>query len=806
MKIYIFFSFLFLAVFGLQAQTAKIYGVIENTNGNPIADVHITSGDKKAVSDINGEYDIEVLASKKIKVKYTSVNHITYVRELKLFPNEEKKINIVLDDKVETIGTIELEEKKDDRLGEIKEIEVRDIDKIAGANQGVEGLIKSLSASTTTNNELSSQYSVRGGNFDENLVYVNGLEIYRPFLVRSGKQEGLSFINSDMVESIRFSAGGFTSEFGDKLSSVLDITYKKADTFSLKSNFSFQDVGLTVATPIKIKKNDLSFVGSIRYKNPAFLLRTLDTDADYRPRFIDAQLYLDYPLSATSSISFLGNYSNNQYKFIPTVRRSSFGTVQQAKQVVVHFNGQEIDNFENANMALQWSKYLTENTKISFQGTHFRTLEQEFFDLQGDYILGVVDNNAGSPTFGEITQVSGVGSYLDHARNQFFGQVSKVNHRGEHKVEDKNAKWKWGADWQYDQIDDRLDEWRYIDSLGFNDNDQADVLNMELDKKVFAKNKISSHRAYGFIQYGRKLYNEKKSQFWAYNLGVRGNYWSLNKEFFVTPRAQVSVKPDWEKDMVFKLSSGLYYQSPFYREMRDFNGKLNKDIQSQKSFQTTVSNEYAFKMFNRPFMMSTELYYKNLWDVIPYEIENLQVRYYAHNNAKAYSAGLEWRLNGELVKGSQSYVSLAVMKTAEDIEGDKFGYIPKPTDRRFAISIFYQDHLNRNEDIRFSLAATYASGLPVGGENSIRSSESFRIPAYRRVDIAFSKALKKPGVKKTGFLKNVHAVWVSAEVLNLLDIQNTQSYLWVKDALNQEFAVPNYLTGRLLNLKLNIEI
>lgn len=799
----IFFLFLLFSLF-VKAQEGFVYGTITDELGNKLSDVHIRNGKKTYVSDGNGGYNISIPLNKKIKLVFSSISFNTVTKNIFLSDDNPLKIDVILKNKNEFIDEITLTEEKDGRLETIDEIKTKDIKKIAGVNQGVEGLIRSLSASTTSNNELSSQYSVRGGNFDENLVYVNGLEIYRPFLVRSGKQEGLSFINSDMVESIRFSAGGFSAEFGDKLSSVLDITYKKADSLSLKSNFSFQGVGLTIENPFKIKDKTLSFVGSYRFKSPSFILKSLDTEADYRPRFSDAQVYLDYPLDGTSNLSFLGNYSKNTYNYVPTTRTSSFGTLQESKQLVVYFEGQEVDEYENANLALKWEKYINENAKISFQGTHFRTLEQEFYDINGQYILGVTDNNPGSDNYGNISQVSGVGEYLNHARNQFYGKVSKLNHRGELYNTKQNSTLKWGLDYQRDNVDDRLDEWTYLDSLGFNTNDAT--ANLMLDKKVFAKNSVTSNRMYGFVQYSDKNYNSDRNEYWSYTAGLRGNYWSYNKEFFITPRASVSYKPDWEKDMVFKFTAGKYNQSPFYREMRDFKGNLNQNIQSQKSFQTTLSNNYNLKMFGRPFKMSTELYYKNLWDVIPYEIENLQVKYYAQNNAKAYSAGLEWRLNGEIVKGAQSYVSMALMKTAEDIENDNYGFIPKPTDRRFSVSLFYQDHINKNENIRFSLAASYATGLPYGANDSERGEQTFRIPSYRRVDIAFSKALKKEFDRPNNFSKHFKSIWVSVEVLNLLAINNTQSYLWVKDALQQEFAVPNYLTGRLINLKLSAEL
>lgn len=785
------------------AQETMVYGFITDENGTPIENVHVITKKRKTYSDADGYYEIKLLPDFKYTIDFTSVAHEPHKFKIELRDGEAASRNISLVTRIENIKEIEVEVESDNRHTNTTEISVKDINAVAGGNGSVEGLLTKTSVAIS-NNELSSQYSVRGGNFDENLVYVNGLQIYRPFLVRTGEQEGLSFLNSDMVESLRFSAGGFEAKYGDKLSSVLDITYREAEEFGVQGNLSFQGGALTVENPFMINGKKLSFLSSYRYKSPTFVLNSLETQGDYNPRFHDFQTYLKYELSSRSELSFLGNYSRSRYQFTPESRTSSFGTANDVKQVYVFFQGQEVDNYENTNMALKWDHNIDDNKKISFQGSHFRTLESEFYDIDGYYQLGIVDNNPGSPTYGEVTSITGVGEFLNHARNEFYGEVSNINHRGEIVNTEKQSTFNWGLDYQYEHIDDQLREWQYIDSLGFSTNGNNN--NLELYGFVSAKNKINSSRVFGFAQYQKKKFNPETNSIWTYNVGIRGNYWDLNDEFFITPRANVSYQPkSWKRNMVFRYSAGLYNQSPFYRELRDKQGRLNKDAKSQKSFQMTLSNDYHLELWDRKFKMTTELYYKHLWDVLPYELENLQIRYLPFETAKAYTYGLEWRLNGELVEGNESFIAFSLMQNKEDIEGDDYGYIAKPTEQVFSMSIFYQDNFVGNKDLKFHLSGAYASGLPFGPPNTERGEQTIRNSSYRRVDIGFSKSLIKDGSSNKPFFKHVKQAWVALEVLNLLNINNTASYLWITDAKQTQFAVPNYLTGRMVNLKLSFK-
>lgn len=785
------------------AQETMVYGFITDENGTPIENVHVITKKRKTYSDADGYYELKLLPDFRYTIDFTSVAHEPHKFKIELRDGEAASRNITLVALVENIKEIEVEVESDNRHTNTTEISIKDVNAVAGGNNSVEGLLTKTSVAIS-NNELSSQYSVRGGNFDENLVYVNGLQIYRPFLVRTGEQEGLSFLNSDMVESLRFSAGGFEAKYGDKLSSVLDITYREAEEFGVQGNLSFQGGALTVENPFMINGKKLSFLSSYRYKSPTFVLNSLETQGDYNPRFHDFQTYLKYELSSRSELSFLGNYSRSRYQFTPESRTSSFGTANDVKQVYVFFQGQEVDNYENTNMALKWDHNIDDNKKISFQGSHFRTLESEFYDIDGYYQLGIVDNNPGSPTYGEVTSITGVGEFLNHARNEFYGEVSNINHRGEIINTEKQSTFNWGLDYQYEHIDDQLREWQYIDSLGFSTNGNSNDL--ELYGFVSAKNKINSSRVFGFAQYQKKKFNPETNSIWTYNVGIRGNYWDLNDEFFITPRANVSYQPkSWKRNMVFRYSAGLYNQSPFYRELRDKQGRLNKDAKSQKSFQMTLSNDYHLELWDRKFKMTTELYYKHLWDVLPYELENLQIRYLPFETAKAYTYGLEWRLNGELVEGNESFIAFSLMQNKEDIEGDDYGYIAKPTEQVFSMSIFYQDNFVGNKDLKFHLSGAYASGLPFGPPNTERGEQTIRNSSYRRVDIGFSKSLIKDGSSNKPFFKHVKQAWVALEVLNLLNINNTASYLWITDAKQTQFAVPNYLTGRMVNLKLSFK-
>ncbi len=783
------------------AQAPSIQGEITDLNGIKLSNVNIHSKFGQTTSDSTGFYLLKLPANKKIQITYSSVNSTSQTISIRLKEGENKIFNIILELENTLMEDIELKEKSTDRFENEIKLNIKDLDNIGTANGGVEALVTAISASVSSNSELSSQYAVRGGNYDENLVYVNGLQIYRPFLIRSGQQEGLSFLNPDMVSEIKFSAGGFDAKYGDKLSSVLDITYKKATEFKTKAYMSFVGAGVTVENPFKIKDKTLSFIGSFRYKSNSFLLNSLDTEGDYRPQFTDLQTYVHYPVGKRSSLSLIGNYSNNQYLFIPKTRTSEFGTVQEALQLKVFFDGQEVDKYENGNIALQYSFNPEDNLKLQWQLAHFRTLEQEFYDIEGQYILGQLDNSLGSESFGDVVAVRGVGGYLNHARNELYARVTNFNHRG--TLDLGKGNFLWGLDVQHEIIDDNIREWQFIDSVGFSTNYNTDDLEL-FDFIKSSHSDFTSNRIHGFAQYERNVYNSETKRALKYKVGLRANHWDVNGETFVSPRAQLSYKPNWTRDVILKASAGSYNQSPFYRELRNRSGELNLDIKSQKSAQYVLGLDYALNLWDRPFRLGAEVYYKQLWDVIPYELENLQIRYLAKNNAKAYSTGLELRLNGEFVEGLESYVSIAFMKSEEDIQGDDFGYIPKPTDRRVNFNIFFQDYFQNNPNFKVHLKVVYGSSMAMGPPRSERKEQTQRmIPAYRRVDFGLSRSLKREGQEDAPkIFKNFKSLWLGAEVLNLFGISNTVSFLWITDANQVQYAVPNFLTSRIINLKL----
>lgn len=792
----IVFSFVSLQTF---AQNATVKGFLRNQANETIQDVSISYQKTTVLSDANGYYEINLPAEQEINLVFSHIGYESVVKPLTLNDSEIRTLDVRL--KAITMKIVDLVEDVD-RESTLIKIDATQIGSLPGSSGNFEDLLKTF-VSVSSTNELSSQYSVRGGNFDENLVYVNDIAIYRPFLVRSGQQEGLSFTNADMVADVKFSAGGFEARYGDKLSSVLDIQYRVPD--STRTSVTLSLLGASATTEGSSKNNRLRYITGLRHRSNQFLLNSLDTEGDYRPQFTDAQTFLTYFFNDELELSFLGNYSRNQYQSIPTTRTSQFGTVSEALQLRVFFEGQEVDEYETGMGALRLHyESKTEDDKIlslALTASGFQTVEQEFFDVEGQYILGQLDNSLGSESFGEVVATRGVGSYLNYARNELFAQVATLEHRGNIKVPGKN-KLEWGVKFQHEHIDDRLNEWQLIDSLGFSiaPPDQGDVF--ELYEVVKADNTLNSQRYSGFVQYnsGKELADSSRVD---YTIGIRSNYWSLNKENIISPRATIAYQPNWKKDYLFRLSSGLYQQPPFYRELRDKKGSLFPNVKAQKSAHIVLGADRIFSAWGRQFKMVGELYYKYMWDVIPYEIENVRIRYLPEQKAIAYSAGAEFRINGEFVEGVESWIGIAVQQTQEDIEGDGHGYIAKPTDQRVNFNMFFQDYLRNNPRYKMHLNLAYGTGLPFGAPGSERNEQILRVPDYRRVDIGFSYDLKdKNYPNKSKLLKPFDSVWIGAEVFNLLAIRNTISYLWVTDAQNAQYAVPNYLTSRLLNFRL----
>lgn len=789
----------FLAIFFVfeecaYAQEAILHGVLKDNSGVVIEGLNVEHKNRGTITDNEGKYTLTLPAKEKIRVVFSHLSYETQIHELILKEGESRNFNLSFEPQITIIDEVDLVDNAN-RQQNITTIDKRNLEVISGPTGGVEGLIGTL-AGVSSKNEMSSQYSVRGGNYDENLVYVNGFEIYKPFLVRSGEQEGLSFINSNMVEQISFSAGGFNASYGDKLSSVLDIKYKDPKSWKSHLTLSFMGVNATVEGISKSKR--WSHVTSYRQKTNQFLLSGLDTKSSYKPKFSDFQSLNTYHINPQMKLSLLAHYSSNQYNSVPESRQSDFGTINRPLRLFVYFDGQEKDVYEGGMGAIRFDYQIHDSLHMSLSSSIFQTNEQEFYDVEGQYWLGQLDNSLGSENFGEVVNNRGVGGYFRHARNELFARIYNVEYLGK-RFASKNTL-EWGVKYQNEFIDDRLKEWQLIDSSGFSVPQHSDSL-LELFEFVQADHEIRSQRLSSFIQQSGTFLVKGKEL--AYNFGCRGQYRSMNKEFFLSPRLGLSYRPNWEKDVLFRASLGSYNQSPFYRELRDKKGVLHKDLKSQKSIHYVFSTDYNFTAWTRPFKFVGEVYYKSLKDVIPYEIDNLRIRYLPGQSAKGYTTGLDLRVNGEFVPGVESWASMSLMKSEEDINGDGHGFIPRPTDQRFSFSMFFQDYLPRNPSYKMNLKLHYSSGLPVGAVQSERHEQTFRIPAYRRLDIGFTKVIKE-GDKgsKSRYLKNFKSLWVSAEIFNLLGIRNTLSYLWVTDIIQNQYAVPNYLTSRILNLKI----
>jgi hypothetical protein len=807
----ILFVVLFLII-QISSIAQTIEGKITDFKLNPLAAVNISIIDQSGglISDKDGFYKVNIKANRSHVIAFSFIGYETEkIRVPMLKKGQKYTLNISLEESNTLLDDIIVKDQKS-RKNNLSRIKTKHVEVIPGSGGGIESVLKTLPGVSSAN-ELSSQYSVRGGNFDENLVYVNGIEVYRPFLIHSGQQEGLSFVNTDLVGSILFSAGGFSAKYGDKMSSVLDIKYKQPKKTA--SSLSLSLLGGSAHLEGVSKNRRLSYLLGFRHKSNQYLLSSLDTEAEYVPRFSDLQTYLNYKINTNWDISLLTNISKNQYQMIPQDRNTDFGTFNEALRLTVFFEGQELDKYETYFGAL--STRFNPNTKVQLEltGSAFQTFEQENFDILGEYWLYQLDNNLGSDNFGDVAFDRGVGKYINHARNSLDARVINFSHKGNYN--DKDISLVWGLKFQNEDINDRISEWTLIDSAGFTlphpydsigstSNSNQQVLMNEILKTDI---NISSTRQSGYLEYSQDLNN------FSLNAGTRSSYWSYNEELLVSPRVSLAYAPNWEKDVVFRLASGIYYQSPFYKELRYPDGRLNNNIESQKSTHYVIGSDYLFYKWGRPFKWITELYYKKLDNLIPYKVDNVRIQYLAENNSKGYATGVDFKINGEFVSGVESWASLSIMQTEEDIIGDSYidengnivepGYIPRPTDQRVNFSLFFQDYIPGNLNYKMHLNMIYGSGLPFGPPKSEKYEDILRIPDYRRVDIGFSAILKSENKRsRVNFMNVFNSAWLSVEVFNLLDINNTISYLWVSDIGGRQYAVPNYLTRRQVNLKL----
>ncbi len=803
------------------AQTARIKGVILDKNNQPVGNVNVSYSSIGTQSNKNGFYDLKVPANQKVTLVFTHVSLKKITITFSLDSNEQKEFNPVMSDQEEQMGEVIVTSNNRKLIQGISTIEPEVIRKIPGANAGIENILKTLPG-VNSNNELSTQYAVRGGNYDENLVYVNEIEVYRPFLIRSGQQEGLSFTNTDLVQNVDFSAGGFQAKFGDKLSSVLDITYRKPVKFGASLEASFLGGSLSVDAVSKDKK--WSAVTGVRYRNNSLLVKSQETQTNFTPSFADIQTNINYQASAKWQWSFLGNISQNKYQYQPLTRQTTFGTIDNPMALTVFYEGQEKDKYDTYFGALKTTFNVSDNFTLKFIGSVFHTLEQEYFDIFAQYRLGEVDSSIGSETFGEVAFTRGIGSQLSHARNDLDALIVNTEIKGFHDW--KENQFEWGIKYTRESIRDRIIEWEVIDSAGFSLN--PPIIDLPKNDQPYspytgplvpyqnirATNFNSINRFSGYGQWSLKS-NIGSSEVW-YNAGVRMHNWEVigtaitgKSQITFSPRAQFAIKPDWEKDMVFRLSGGLYHQPPFYRELRGEDGMVQPNTKAQQSVHVVFGNDYSFKMWDRPFKLVSELYYKSLTDVNTYTIDNVRIRYAANNNATAYAQGLDVRLNGEFVPGTESWFSFGYLKTEEN--SDDKGYIARPTDQRLKFGLLFQDYMPNIPSIKLYLNLVYNTGLP-GGSPSYADPYLYqnRLNDYRRVDVGFSKVFIDNTTRKennTGWFKNFKELAIGLEIFNLFDNQNAITNTWVRDVYSKnQYAIPNYMTTRVFNVKLTAKL
>ncbi|MBR5813288.1 MAG: TonB-dependent receptor [Bacteroidaceae bacterium] len=791
---YIITILLLLLSQAVAAQKVTIKGRVTDQSQKPIeiASVSVEGKPIGTVCDLNGYYSLTCESSDSLVISYSMIGYQTRKRTLKN-PTDTLTINVTLPPMDIQLADAEIIHKER-QMTTTQKIEMPDKLRLnpSASGNGIEDIIKSQ-AGVSAHNELSSQYNVRGGNFDENSVYVNGIEVYRPLLIRAGQQEGLSFLNPDMTGSIAFSTGGFEAKYGDRMSSVLDITYRKPREF--ESNVSLSMLGASIYAGWG--NNRVSFSNSLRYKSNQYLLGTLDTKGEYSPSFIDYQAYLDWRITDKLNLSVIGNIARNRYEFTPSDRKTSFGTLEEVKEFKVYFGGWERDLFHTLFGAASLSFTPNEYNRLVLQASAFSTNEEETYDIIGEYWLNDINTD----------ETMSVGGYMEHARNYLEANVQTISLKGSHYIGAHNLH--WGAEWKRQRFSDNQREWELRDSAGYNVPVHPDGLRpvYSLTSKTSSSSNILSLFAQDTYKFNSTL------GLISINAGIRVSHWDWNDEVIVSPRASVGLIPKFNDDMTFRFAIGAYYQTPFYKEMRDTTTvdgitavTLNRNIKSQRSIHFVLGYDYHFKMMDRPFKFTAEAYYKKLDNLIPYNVDNVRIVYYGENCANGYATGLDMKLFGEFVPGTDSWVTFSIMDTKEKINGGE--WIPRPTNSRFNASIYFTDFFPGTERWKMSLQGVYADGLPFGPPHTGREKQRFNAPAYRRVDIGMSYRLlnNEENIYRTGVRQYIRNIWLGLDAFNLLDINNVNSYYWVRDVSNNNYAVPNYLTGRQINFRILIEM
>ena len=787
-----YFPWLLLLVFlhiGIvHAQNLEIKGAVKNVKNIKIPGVNILvkPANRGVSTDDEGQFQISVPFADSITIDFT---HVQYQDKSLKYTVGAGQTELLLDITLE-LDTRYLKEvdvvSEGEDLSAREEVSVYKIDpksaRVLPSPFGDFNKVLSTLPGVISNNELSSNYSVRGGNFDENLVYVNDFLIYRPFLIRAGQQEGLSFVNPDMVAAVEFSAGGWQPKYGDKLSSSLNIQYKKPTKKA--ASLSLGLLGGSAHFEGANKKGNISYIFGARHKSAAYLLETQETQGGYRPRFTDIQSFVNFDLTRDQSkrteLGVLFSYARNRYQVVPETRETTFGVINQSLRLLVAFDGRETLRYDLWQGGLKLTHKFNERFTSKVILTGMRSGEREYFDVEGGYLLCDVNNNPGTANFNECVSVRGIGTNYDYGRNKLEATIYNFENRNAYRLNQRNII-EFGVGYNRQEIDDELDEYSFIDSSDFVSITR--VLNSQLE--------LNTNIATAYLQHTFYL-----NDLHTITYGARLNYRDVNKQLLFSPRMQYSIQPRWQRDVLFKAAVGVYQQPPFYRELRDFDGNLNKDLKAQTSIHFIAGMDYNFKLWGRNFKFLTEAYYKRLSNVVAYDLDNVKIRYYANNRTNAFATGMDFRVSGEFIPGTESWFSLGLLNTREDLEDDNNGNVRRPSDQRINLAIFFQDHLPNDPTVRVNLSVLFGSGLPFGPPNDIDDRTIFIGRAYRRVDIGFSKSIVLN--KKT-----LKSLWLGLDVLNLLGTDNTISYTWVEDFAGVEYGVPNNLSQRFFNAKIH---
>ncbi|WGK66367.1 TonB-dependent receptor [Croceiramulus getboli] len=798
-------------------QTAVIKGVVFDNDQNPIGNVNVSSGSLGTQTNSNGFYLLEIPANQQVTITFSHIGFGRVSTTLTLADQESFEFNPVLQIDREQISEVIVAADGRRQAEGVVALSPEMIRKIPGANPGVENLLQTLPG-VSSNNELSTTYAVRGGNYDENLVYVNEIEVYRPFLIRSGRQEGLSFVNPDLVRNVDFSAGGFQAQYGDRMSSVLDITYRRPTDF--RGGIDASLLGGSAFVEGVSTNDKFTAILGLRYRDNSLLVDAQQTETNFQPVFVDAQTYLTYQWNQRLEVSFLGTASINDYQYEPFARQTNFGSLIDPRAVVILYEGREEDRYDTYLGALKGTYAVNDNLTLKLIGSAYQTQEQEYFDILAQYRLGTPNTNIGDEDIGEVEFTEGAGSQLTHARNDLDAVIVNLQHRGQWIQDEQQLE--WGLKYTHEDIRDRLEEYEIVDSAGFSIRPPiADFANDQpytpFDAplvpftSVRAQNETRVDRWSAFVQYSKNITLGSAQAY--YNVGVRSQRWTVSgagireeSQQVVSPRAQFSIKPDWRSDMVFRLAAGVYHQPPFYRELRDSLGQVRPEVEAQRSIHVVLGHDWSFDLWERPFKLVSELYYKDLDNVNPYTLENVRIRYRARNNAVARAYGVDLRLNGEFVPGTESWVSIGVLKTEENI--DDRGYIARPTDQRFKAALLFQDYVPTLPSLKLYLNMVYQTGLP-GGSPSYADPYDFqsRLPFYFRSDLGVFYVLtdQQKRFEKGHWLSVFQELTAGFEIYNIFDRQNSITNTFVRDANSKrQFAIPNFLTPRVFNVRLSM--